>query len=133
MTLEAEFVFRKPGELNRCRGHRLPCPRICRRARRIDRRQPVLKGKIAIELKVFADALHRLKVNVIQRGPARNKVLRCFLRPHAHLDPLVAAEVVSRPRLAAFIFASNPIAQKHAFVGIPLPLNTQNGHQSCRA
>jgi len=42
---------------------------------------------------------------------------------HAHLEPFVAAQVISNPALATLILAVNPVAEKLALVGIALPLD----------
>jgi hypothetical protein len=66
---------------------------------------------------------------VVEGAGSFNKVLRRLLMTRAHLNPLVAAQVVSDPPLSALVFAADPIAEDLSVVGIALPLNTFKVHE----
>src|SRR5581483_2302625 len=68
------------------------------------------RGEFAAGLRVLDDS-------------AWDKALGSLLIAQADLDPFVAAKVVGDPSLAAFVLASDPVAEQHTFVGIPLLLD----------
>jgi len=100
----------------------------------------VLICETAIDFKIFANALHHLEVDIVEGGSifdgtvdrgggSFNKVLRSLLIARAHLNPLVPAEMIREPCLAALVFPANSIAEELAIVGIALPLNTFKVHE----
>ena len=66
VSLEADLSSRKPCELDRgC------CDRLT--SRHVDGRLPLLKGKVAVDFEIFADAFHHLKVYIVYRCSALNQ------------------------------------------------------------
>jgi len=120
--LEAHFAFWEPCELNRGGCDRLP-------AGEIDWCFPLFQSEVAVHFEVLAEALNRLKVDVVQGGAAWDEVLGCLLIAQAHLEPFIAAQVPGNPRLAALVLASDPVAEELAIVGIALPLNPLEVHE----
>ncbi len=116
LILKADLALRKPSELKRCRSHGLL-------ARQIDWRLVVFEGKVTFQFEIVAKTLNHLEINIVECCSARNEILRGLLMAHSGLDPLIAAQVVSKPRLPAFILAANPITKKLAVVGITLHLD----------
>src|SRR5271166_991505 len=110
-ALEADLILGKPGELDCGRGYGLLRGRIRRRSGGVDRRQPALVGEVTIHFEILANALDDPKVDVVERGSAGDEVLGGLLAAEASLNPLVAAQVIDEPGLAAFAFAAHPVAE----------------------
>src|SRR5580698_2438995 len=121
--LEAEFVLRIPGQLNRRGRCCLLRGGINGRSRGINWSLPAFISEAAVDFEILADALDGLKSDVAQRGSAGDKILGRFLGTHARLDPLIAAEVIRGPGLSALVFAADPVAEQLALVRITLPLH----------
>ena len=65
---EADLALGEPRQLDRRRGHRLL-------TRQVDGRLPVFECKVSVNLKVLADALHGLDVEIVQRGAALDQLV----------------------------------------------------------
>src|SRR6266567_5555499 len=139
-TSEANLALWIPSDLYVCGRHRLL-------SRQVDRRLVVLEIKAAIHFDVGPDALHHLEPDVVQRGSVLDgwraragrrrrdslcddKVLRRLLVARVHLDPLVAAQVIRHPRLAALVFAANPVSEELSVVGVTLLLGALKVHET---
>ena len=100
----------------------------------------MFKGEAAVHLEVLADAFDHLEVDVVERGSAgdqdgiaaqgrglggraRDKVLGRLLVARPDLEPFIAAQVIGDPCLATLVFASDPVAEELALVGIALFLD----------
>src|SRR5208283_5279012 len=123
LMLEADIPLRKPGELDGGCGHGLLTGGLGGCAGRIDGGFPSLVDEVAVDLEILADSFDDLKIDVVQGGAAGDKVLGGFLISYAQLEPLVAVEVIGNPALATFVFASNPVAEELALVGVALLLD----------
>ncbi len=71
----------------------------------------------------WTDALHDIDAELVLRRAAGDEVLGRLLVQIGELDPFVAGEVIGEPGLAALGFASDPVAQDVALVGVSLPLD----------
>ena len=98
----------------------------------------MLEGEVALYLEVFPDALDNLKSEIVERGASGNEerrvrnclgrragdeVLGGFLIAVVDLKPLITAQVISNPGLAALVLASDPVAEQLALVGVALALD----------
>ena len=83
----------------------------------------MLVGEVAVDLEVLTDSFDCLETDVVKGGAAGDEVLGGFLIAHAYLEPLVAAQVIGNPALAAFVFATDPVAEELALVGVSLLLD----------
>jgi hypothetical protein len=93
------------------------------RTREINGSFPAFINEVAIDLKIVANALNDLEVDVVQGCSAWDKVFSHPLIADAYLQPLIPAQVIGNSALAALTLAPDPIAEELAFVGISLPLN----------
>ena len=105
----------------------------------------MFQGEVAVHLKVLADALDHLEINVVERcaagrqargtyratvAPGRDglgrragdEVAGRLLIAQAHLKPLIAAQVIGKPSLSTLVLPADPIAEELALVGIALLL-----------
>ena len=144
-VLEADLALREPGELDGGGRHGLL-------VRKIDGGLPVLQSEVAVDLEVLADALDDLKVDIVERrapggeagcgaGAALasgryglgcrtgDEVAGGLLIPQAHLEPLIAAQMVGKPRLATLVLTADPVAEELALVGVTLLLNSFVVHE----
>ena len=87
-------------------------------------------GEVAVDLEVLANALNDLEVDVVECGSAGDEVFSGFLIADSELDPLIAAQVVGNPSLAALVLPANPVAKHLAVVGIPLSLEALIVHET---
>ena len=78
LRLEADLPLRKPCELDGGVGHRLL-------ARKVDRGFPVLVSEVAVYFEILTNAFNDLKVEVVERGAARDKVFGRPLSTHTRL------------------------------------------------
>src|SRR5271157_6477486 len=103
--LEADLPFRKPCELDSSSVHILLAGGVDGSPGGINRSLPALVGIAAVDLELLAYAFHHLEVYIVQCSSAGDKVLGRLLMAHAHLEPLIAAQMIGDPALAALVLA----------------------------
>jgi hypothetical protein len=113
--LEADLAFRIPGNLKRCCRYRLF-------AWQVDRSLVLLEREVAFQFEVATDALHDLKIDIVQSGATRNEILRRFLVSTSALNPLIARSNDRSAKLAHLWLHDQPSHRRSAMVGISLPL-----------
>jgi len=90
----------------------------------IDWSLPAFEAEVAPEFEIFPEALHDLRIDVVDRGSTRDKIIGSFLIAEFKLDPFVAAKVIADPTLPAFRLAANPIAENCTLIGVALFLES---------
>ena len=92
-------------------------------ARLVDGDEPPLVLDIGIQLNLGPKPLDRGDAEVILRRAARDEVLRGLVVSVGYLEPLPRRKMIGEPRLAALVFAPDPISHELAVVGIAISLN----------
>src|SRR5579872_115385 len=92
--LEGNVSVRIPRQLNAGDSN-------CLLACHVNGRFPALQRKVTVDLKICADALQHLKIEVVQGCAAGDEIFRGFLIAQTRLYPFVAAQVISDPALSA--------------------------------
>src|ERR1700733_805174 len=94
------------------------------------RRLPALVLYPGVYFHVFAQPFHGVYLKVVLSRAHGNEILRRLRIAILKLQPLVAAEVIGQPTLAALGLAADPVPEDKAFVGIRLMLHCLPVHEA---